>query len=572
MKSKYYEAELAYLREGGKEFARAYPNAAGLLAERSSDPDVERLLEGFAFLAGRVRERVDDALPEIAHHYAAILVPHLTQYIPPMSTVQFRPDKGLRTPVDLPRGAPVAGLAPDGTRCQFQTTTPLTLLPLALDDVRHERPGTRIDKVILALRMAPPQVAAVGKASIRLFFHGETAFWTTLRSWFLHYCTAVEVVAEGEVVGRLDPSAIKPVGHAVEERLLPQSPLEHDAFTIAAEFFSYPEKFAFVDLPPIGGAARARCELHFSFDKAPKLSRPPVDGDVRLHCAPVINLFKTTGEPVRFDPLRPEGLVQASGLTPAQAEVWGVTEVVGLAQSSRRTYPPFASFQAEVGADSRFFATRRAPSSAATGTDLFVSLVAPRDAEIIADPEVLSMSLLCSNRAAACALKIGQLNQHVRGSATSVPFTNISPVTPPLYPHDDGELVWRLAAHIGLSRRGLQDATNLRRLLETYNLAARFSPRLGRLNSPWIAAIREVQVTKSVRVYRGAPVTGTRSTVILDGANLSSPGEAYVFGEILNEVFARRVLINSFNQLEIRISPSGERCTWEPRNGSFALI
>lgn len=571
MKSKYYEAELAYLREGGREFARAYPNSAGLLAERSSDPDVERLLEGFAFLAGRIRERVDDAIPEIAQHYAAILVPQLTRFVPPMSTVQFRPEQGLRTRIDLERGAPVAGLTPEGTRCQFRTTSPLTLLPLALDDVRHERPQSRVDKVILSMRTAPPQVGAVGEAPLRLFFHGETSFWTTLRTWFLHYCSKVEVVADGEVVGRVDPKQIRPVGHGDDERLLPDSPVEHDAFTTAAEFFSYPEKFAYVELPPLRSAVRPSFEVHLSFDKAPKLPRPPVEGDIRLHCVPVINLFSCSGEPVRFDPLRPEGLVQASNYAPVEAEVFDVTEVEGLGPSRRQSYPAFASFEASEGDCDRFYTTRRVGSASATGTDLYVSLVSPQDAAPATEAEVLSMKLLCSNRAAACGLKIGQLDRHVRGSSTSAPFSNIAAVTPPLYPHDDAELVWRLASHIGLSRRGLHDAENLRRLLEGYNFATRHRPRLGRLNTLWISAIREVQVQKTVRVYRGAPVTGTRTTVILDGANLASSGEAFAFGEILNEVFARRVLINSFNQLEIVLRPSGERCKWAPRNGTFAL-
>jgi type VI secretion system protein ImpG len=571
MKSRYYESELAYLREGGREFARAYPNSAGLLAERSSDPDVERLLEGFAFLAGRIRERVDDAIPEIAHHYASILVPQLTRFVPPLATIQFRPEAGLRTAVELPKGAPVAGVSAEGTRCMFQTTAPVHLLPLALVDVRHERPRSRTDKVILSMRVPAAQVGAVGALPLRLYLHGETAFWTTLRAWFLQYCTAVEVFVDGEKIGKRDAADIKPVGHGDDERLLPESPVEHDAFNQAAEFFSYPDKFAYVDVPKLGDLVRPTFELHFTFEKAPKLPKPPVEGDIRLHCVPVVNLFDCSGDPVRYDPLRPEGFVRAANLDPSEFEVWKITECTGLGPSSRRKYPAFTSFEAEVGSASRFFTTRRVASAGATGTDVYVSLASPRDADPIADPEVLSLELLCSNRAVATTLKVGQLNRHARGSITSAPFGNIGPVTPPLYPHDNAELVWRLAAHIGLSRRGLHDAKNLRRLLEAYNFAARFSPRLGRLNSLWIQAIREVQVVKSVRVFRGAPITGTKATVILDGANFSTVGEAFMFGEILNEVFARRVLINSFNQLEVVISPSGEQCRWQPRNGTFAL-
>ena len=51
----YYQDELAYLRDMGREYAERFPKRGGFLAEPGTDPDVERLLEGFAFLTGRVR-------------------------------------------------------------------------------------------------------------------------------------------------------------------------------------------------------------------------------------------------------------------------------------------------------------------------------------------------------------------------------------------------------------------------------------------------------------------------------------------------------------------------------------
>ncbi len=65
--NKYYQDELAYLRELGAEFANENPNLASFLSRESSDPDVERLLEGFAFLTGRLRQKLDDELPELTH-------------------------------------------------------------------------------------------------------------------------------------------------------------------------------------------------------------------------------------------------------------------------------------------------------------------------------------------------------------------------------------------------------------------------------------------------------------------------------------------------------------------------
>lgn len=48
---RYYEAEMRYLREAGKEFSRAHPDRAAMLnldKTGARDPYVERLFEGFA--------------------------------------------------------------------------------------------------------------------------------------------------------------------------------------------------------------------------------------------------------------------------------------------------------------------------------------------------------------------------------------------------------------------------------------------------------------------------------------------------------------------------------------------
>ena len=65
----YYERELGYLRQTAQEFAEKYPKIASrlVLGEKDNpDPHVERLLEGFAFLAARIHVKLDDDFPEIS--------------------------------------------------------------------------------------------------------------------------------------------------------------------------------------------------------------------------------------------------------------------------------------------------------------------------------------------------------------------------------------------------------------------------------------------------------------------------------------------------------------------------
>src|SRR5437899_162651 len=143
---RYYERELLFIRQLAQEFAKQYPAAAGrLLLEpnRSTDPHVERLIEAFALLAGRVHHKLHDEFPELTDALLGVLYPHYLAPVPSMAVVQFQldPDRG-----DLPNGfliernsrlhtQPVAG-----TPCKYRTGYPATLWPLKISNARLQPP------------------------------------------------------------------------------------------------------------------------------------------------------------------------------------------------------------------------------------------------------------------------------------------------------------------------------------------------------------------------------------------------------------------------------------------------
>src|SRR4030095_4122930 len=91
----YYERELAFVRQMGAEFAQRYPKIAGRLMlepDKCEDPHVERMIEAFAFLAGRVHLKIDDEFPEITESLLNVLYPHYLAPIPSMSIAQFSVD------------------------------------------------------------------------------------------------------------------------------------------------------------------------------------------------------------------------------------------------------------------------------------------------------------------------------------------------------------------------------------------------------------------------------------------------------------------------------------------------
>src|ERR1700722_5377341 len=109
----YFERELTFIRQFAQEFAKQYPAAAGrLLLEpnRSTDPHVERLIESFALLAGRVQHKIDDEFPELTDALLGVLYPHYLAPIPSMAIVQFVLDPARSQVPDgflIPRHSPL---------------------------------------------------------------------------------------------------------------------------------------------------------------------------------------------------------------------------------------------------------------------------------------------------------------------------------------------------------------------------------------------------------------------------------------------------------------------------------
>src|SRR3954462_8394675 len=104
----------------GAEFADKYPRIASRLlleADKCEDPHVERLLEGFAFLAARVHLKIDDEFPQITEALLNILYPHYLRPIPSLSLAQFQIDPEQNTPPEglvIPKGSVMHSRPIDG--------------------------------------------------------------------------------------------------------------------------------------------------------------------------------------------------------------------------------------------------------------------------------------------------------------------------------------------------------------------------------------------------------------------------------------------------------------------------
>ena len=110
MFNRYYQEELAHLKELGADFARAHPALAPMLSGPSTDPDVERLLEGVAFLTALLRQKLDDEFPELINEVMQLIWPHYLRPIPSTTMMAFSPKPTLKQPPTLSSGIHLASV------------------------------------------------------------------------------------------------------------------------------------------------------------------------------------------------------------------------------------------------------------------------------------------------------------------------------------------------------------------------------------------------------------------------------------------------------------------------------
>ncbi|HYK90361.1 MAG TPA: type VI secretion system baseplate subunit TssF, partial [Acidobacteriota bacterium] len=405
MLNKYYQDELTFLREMGKEFSQAYPALAHMLAERGSDPDVERLLEGFAFLAGRIRQKLDDEFPEVTHGLLNLLWPQYLRPIPSMSIIQFRPvPNAVSDKARIARGTEVASVPVEETRCRFRTCYPVDLYPFELVNVQVEEQAGSSSSLRLGFQLSEGvQFKQLELDSLRLFLWGESELTSQMYMWFTRNLR--EVVFQGYLEGRatqqmtLPESSVRAAGFAEEESILPYPQHSFAGFRLLQEYFALPAKFMFLDVTGLlkAGALETggKFELRFGFKRTPQAMPKIALDNIRLFCTPAVNLFAHTADPIRLEHDRVEYRIRPASIEARHFETYSVDRVLGWVegQAKPRAYAPFYAFTHDTGGAQEpiFYQTRLRPSAADEGTDTFIAFVSEQETHVLPPTETISV-------------------------------------------------------------------------------------------------------------------------------------------------------------------------------------
>jgi type VI secretion system protein ImpG len=601
----YYERELKFIRQMAGEFAQKYPKVAGRLClqpDMCDDPHVERLIEAFALLAGRVHHKLDDEFPEITEALLDALYPHYLRPVPSHGIVQFQLDPGQSAPASttVPRDTPVHTKPENGNVCSFRTCYPVTLWPLRVT-------GASVSPVN---RFAAPDMPAGAAAvirigmeclgglrleqlpidSIRFYLTGESAGVHTLYEFLLLKSLRVAIRAlpakEGAAHAVLPATSLEQVGFTTAEGILPYSDRSFLGYRLLQEYFSFPEKFLFVDLKGLDCLSKSRFGAAFEilvFLKQPEephrliaLEQSVGSETFQLGCTPMVNLFERTAEPIRITHTKTEYHIMPDQHRQASTEIYSVDRVVsGNYLEELQVYEPFYSLRhgAPEEAQKHFWYAHRRPSlrNGENGTEVYITLVDLDFNPAVPPAEILTARVTCTNRdqASRCKL-VGEPGELEAEGAALVHARCVRRPTATVRPPARRGLQWRLISHLSLNHLSIVERGSeaLQEILQLYDFSDDPAVRrqiVGLSSVSSRSCISRVTSDTGVAFCRGTDVTLEFDEDQYVGAGV------FLLACVLQRFLGLYNAVNSFTRVTAR-TRKGVLKQWPPLAGEQIVL
>jgi type VI secretion system protein ImpG len=613
----YYNRELQFMRETGAEFARQYPRVAarlGLEGLECADPYVERLLEGFAFLAARVQWKLDARQPQFTQHLLELVYPGYLAPVPAAAIVELVPDMeegSLKGGVHIQRGSTLKTPLGKGERtsCEFRTTQDVTLWPLTVGEAKYlsgtgaiHTQGTSVDsRTKAAIRLRLSSIPGVTFSSLPLdslvfYIKATPGVASRIYEQVLANCVGVRIraVSAQRPEIALPSSCVREVGFDDAAALLPVTRAGFGGFRLLQEYFILPERFMFFALSDLAPALKScpatEIDITLLLDKVQPTLEGALDASqFRINCTPAINLFPKTCGRLELHGREVEYHVIPDRNRPQDFEIYSIEKVAGISHAGTETFPiaPFyaAAHRTAAERERAYYTLQRRPRLASTrqarsgdrtsylGTECFLSVADTERRFERGEAPQADVQALCTNRDLPIYASFGKGRTDFL-LESGAPVAAVRVITGPTAPRGApgwGDGAWRLINHLSLNYLSLESAGTplLRDFLALYadpndSVAARQIE--GLKDVTFAPVVRRMSVPGPITHGRGLAIT-----VTLDDAAFEGTGPLPL-ATALERFFGRYVSLNSFTQLHLHSASRGEIKQWPVRIGARHIL
>jgi type VI secretion system protein ImpG len=619
---KYYNKELRHIRETANEFSQQYPKIAGRLGIETlevADPYVERLLEGFAFMAARVQLKIDAKHPELTQQLMNIIYPHYQAQTPSCAIVQFTPISGegsLLSGFDIDNHTQMwsrTGNDKQATPCQFRTTQNTTLWPIELSGVKYFSSNSALsaagwhgpEKCKAGIRFQLSTQPGIDFSQLpidELVLHIAGEDDLPIKLYEQIFANGLGYIikdkSKPESQGQFfSADHIEQSGFEDEEALLPYPDRSFQGYRLLQEYFTFPKRFLFFKFTALRKFLKdfsgSDIEITILLDKShSELTTLTTQDQFKLFCTPAINLFQKNSERVRLEKGQYQYHISPDRTRPMDFEIYRVDKVRGYksgAQTSQ-SFLPFYGHNDHVQdhLDSGFFTTIRKPrkhssqqkrlgarSNSYLGSEIHLSIVDSNNAPFQFDLKQLGVDLLCTNRDLPLHMPTGRGNTDFT-LETGAPIECIKVITGPSTPiqaKPPSEISWQFVNQLSLNYLSLCDsdegADKIRQLLRLYSNSQ--NPSIEKQIEA-IKKIRSKPINRQLMFSdKVAYCRGLEIELECDESGFEGQG-IYLLGAVLEKFFSKYVSINSFTQLTLTSTRRGKIHTWPPKVGGQPIL
>lgn len=600
---RYYHEELRYLRQQGEHFAEAHPKVAGHLRlghGAIEDPFVGRLLEGFAFLNARMRLKLDQQIGTLTEALLNQLYPHYLLPTPALSIIQMQAHEQLDKSHTIAAGSRLTSTTPQGETCYFNSTYPVTLWPVKIDRINLRRepsiklnqPGKSVKSYLtvqLSCTKSELQFNKLKPDTLRFYINIATPHAYQLYDLLFNQVETIMLShpnSYGQYV-TLDKTAIKAVGFAENEGLLPYPAHSFTGYRLLTEYYAMPEKFLFFELqglsPLLERGFTNELQIHFLLKQATPELEPLIDQhSLLLNCTPMVNIFTQTSEPINLNHTQYEyHLIPDAHQKKESIEIYSINNMRVLGQSDVQCLPYFGHKYA-TAKDTQYLywhATRKPAwelgAAHIDGDEIFLSFSEPSDK--LPQDCILSADLLCTNRDLPIQLPFG-------GDSPAIQFWQanslvrkircLMPITAPKYRNRDKLRDTDLISHIALSQISFSHAqgtlNTLKEVLALYQVDD--DPQS---QDAIQKGLCEAKISHCTERHPSSLKYGFCQGMDLHleiDEKFFTQHIAFLFGSVLAEFFAKSCSINSFTRLTLSSKQRGVIHRWPPKFGHKATL
>ncbi|MCL9782503.1 type VI secretion system baseplate subunit TssF [Vibrio sp. S4M6] len=567
----HYREQLDYLRNLAKEFTKKHPALAPMLAGQNADPDVERLLEGTAFLSGIVKERLDDDFPELIHGLTQLLFPHYLRPLPSATIMQFTPKASLSETLKVKKGTTINSNPVDGHSCTFSTCADVELHPLGIDNVEwlHGNAGQaclRIHFTLSGLLLKDWR-----PKSLRFHLPGSYVEASHRYAFLCQHLKDVRVNC-GSMTYRIGKTKFQSLIDRDELPLLDYPSNSFPAFRVLQEYYMLPQKFLFFDVVDFARWGEAEDAQQFSIDFLIETQHelPTFTADhIELHCVPAVNLFDGEADSIHLDHQKAEYKLRASR---SQDHIYSLDKVVGFQQGTviARDYRPFEMFNPN-SENIPVYSLRRRPNKLSKGSSLYLSVAYPQESPHLRQ-ETLSVTVRCTNGHLPEEIQYGDICKATETSPEMATFKNILTPTKPVEPPLGDNTLWRLISHLYLNQLTLCEPEHLMALLKLYIFTDSRDRAKVQANTKRADSISTLSSQRRRRLFQGAMISGVDINVSLNPDSFPGKGDMFVFSAVLKHLLSSFSAINCFTQLTFENMNTKERYQWPPQVGQRQLM